>query len=368
MINILYYRPKIYWVILNILMIFLMISIGGITRLTDSGLSMTEWSLIGGILPPTSHLEWINTFAKYKLSPEFIYKNYDMTLVEFKKIFFWEYFHRIWGRLIGLTFFLPLIYFWITKKFSNFEKLFFSGLLFLGSMQAFMGWFMVESGLIKNPDVSHFRLSAHLIIAFVIYSLMLFFLWTNLALARRNFSIWNNNPFKIIDKKPNKLNIFLLIFSISVLLITIMSGAFVAGTKAGWAYNNFPLMGDNILPPILINPDHSGFNGLLNDLGFIQFFHRVLASTTLLLLILVAVYFIKKGATSLINGLSKFLLVSISAQYVLGILILKYYVPISLGIIHQLGSLIVISILIVMLSEEICLGAKNSSLKQIKID
>ena len=368
MINIFYYRPKIYWIFINIFMIFLMVSIGGITRLTDSGLSMTEWSLIKGIIPPLTATDWIETFNKYKLSPEFIYKNYDMTLLEFKKIFFWEYFHRIWGRLIGLTFFLPLIYFWITKRFSNFEKLFFSGLLVLGSIQAFMGWFMVESGLIENPDVSHFRLSAHLIIAFVIYSLMLFFLWTNLALARRNFCISDKNIFKLTDDKTNRLNIFLLLFSILLLLVTVMSGAFVAGTKAGGAYNNFPLMGDNILPPILIHEDQSGFKELLNDLGFIQFFHRVLASTTLLLIISVAVYFLRNGASSLIIGLSKLLLISISVQYILGILILKYYVPISLGITHQLGSLIVISIIVVMLSEEICLGAKNSSLEQNKIN
>ncbi len=365
MVKILYYRPKIYWVTLNLIMIFLMVSIGGITRLTDSGLSMTEWSLIGGIIPPLTVNDWIETFDKYKLSPEFIYKNYDMTLSEFKRIFFWEYFHRIWGRLIGLTYFLPLLYFWITKKFSNFEKLFFLGLLILGSMQAFMGWFMVKSGLVENPDVSHFRLSAHLIIAFVIYSLMLFFLWTNLALARRSFRMSNENPLKVTDKRTDRLNIFLLLFSISILLVTIMSGAFVAGTKAGWAYNNFPLMGDNILPPVLINHDYSGFKDLLNDLGFIQFFHRILASTTLLLLILVGFYFINKGTTSLITGLSKLLLISISAQYLLGVLILKYYVPISLGVTHQLGSLVVITILTVMLSEEICSGAKNSSLKQI---
>ena len=123
MINILYYRPKIYWVIFNIFMIFLMVSIGGITRLTDSGLSMTEWSIIGGIIPPLSTNDWVETFNKYKLSPEFIYKNYDMTLSEFKRIFFCEDFHRIWGRLIGLTYFLPLLYFGLLK-FSNFEKLF----------------------------------------------------------------------------------------------------------------------------------------------------------------------------------------------------------------------------------------------------
>ena len=158
------------WIFFNAFMVFMMVAIGGITRLTDSGLSMTDWNFFSGMIPPVSDEDWVVLFEEYKRYPEFNLINYDMTMSEFKKIFFWEYFHRIWGRLIGLIFFIPLIYFWITKKFSNFEKLFFSGLLVLGSIQAFMGWYMVKSGLVENPDVSHFRLSAHLIIAFVIYS------------------------------------------------------------------------------------------------------------------------------------------------------------------------------------------------------
>ena len=235
MINILYYRPKIYWVIFNIFMIFLMVSIGGITRLTDSGLSMTEWSIIGGIIPPLSTNDWVETFNKYKLSPEFIYKNYNMTLLEFKNIFFWEYFHRIWGRLIGLSYFIPLVYFWITNKFSSSEKMFFLILLLLGIAQAFMGWYMVKSGLIENPDVSHFRLSAHLLIAFIIYSMLLFYLWVKITLLKKT----NNHTY---ENKGN-FNNFLIFVCIILVLTTIVSGAFVAGTKAGWAYNNFSFDG-----------------------------------------------------------------------------------------------------------------------------
>ena len=139
MIIIQYHKPKIYWISLNLILIFLMVSIGGITRLTDSGLSMTEWSLISGIIPPLTTNDWIETFDKYKLSPEFTFKNYDMTIEEFKKIFFWEYFHRIWGRLIGLTYTLPLIYFWLTNKFTSSEKVFFSILLFLELLKHLWG-------------------------------------------------------------------------------------------------------------------------------------------------------------------------------------------------------------------------------------
>ena len=234
MINILYFRPKIYWVIVNLIMVLLMVSIGGITRLTDSGLSMTEWSLISGAIPPLTANDWIETFNKYKVSPEFIYKNYDMTLPEFKKIFFWEYFHRIWGRLIGLTYFLPLIYFWITNKLSSTEKIFFLILLILGTTQAFMGWFMVKSGLTENPDVSHFRLSAHLLIAFIIYSMLLFYLWVKITLLKKNI----DHTYR----KPVKFNNFPIFVCIILVLFTIVTGAFGAGTQAGRAYNRFPLM------------------------------------------------------------------------------------------------------------------------------
>ena len=192
-----YHKPKIYWISLNLLLIFLMVLIGGITRLTDSGLSMTEWSLVTGMIPPLTTGDWIEAFDKYKLSPEFTFKNYDMTIEEFKKIFFWEYFHRIWGRLIGLTYTLPLIYFWVTNKLSSSEKVFFTILLFFGASQAFMGWYMVKSGLAESPDVSHFRLSAHLFIAFLIYSMLLFYLSLKITLKKNIYVSTNNDSIKL---------------------------------------------------------------------------------------------------------------------------------------------------------------------------
>ena len=233
------------WISVNLIMIIMMIIIGGITRLTDSGLSMTEWNLIGGIIPPLNQSDWLELFNKYKNTPEFIQKNFDITLAEFKKIFFWEYFHRIWGRLIGITYTLPFfIFFFIKGMFDSNEKKTYTILLFLGSFQAFMGWFMVQSGLSEKPDVSHFRLSAHLIIAFIIYSILL-------DRFCKNTSYITEKPNYFTTKYNRQINNIKI--SIFLVLLTVGSGAFVSGTNAGWAYNNFPYMGNNLLPPILLN-------------------------------------------------------------------------------------------------------------------
>ena len=352
MISILYHKQKVYWISLNLILIFLMVSIGGITRLTDSGLSMTEWSLVGGIIPPLTTNDWIETFDKYKLSPEFLLKNYDMTINEFKKIFFWEYFHRIWGRLIGLTYTLPLIYFWLTNKFTSSEKLFFSILFIFGATQAFMGWYMGKSGLTENPDVSHFRLSAHLLIAFLIYSMLLFYLSLKISLKK--------NIYISTDKVSSNFNYFLINTCIILVFFTILSGGFVAGTKAGWAYNNFPLMGETILPPILLENKPNNFTFLFNDMGFIQFFHRILATITLVIIIFTCIYLLRFNSSKIINKFSKILFFVVIFQYLLGIIILKLFVPIALGVMHQLGSLIVLSLLISILAENISLGVLSN--------
>ena len=357
MISIQYHKPKVYWISLNLILIFLMVSIGGITRLTDSGLSMTEWSLIGGIVPPLTTNDWIQTFEKYKLSPEFTFKNYDMTIEEFKKIFFWEYFHRIWGRLIGLTYSLPLIYFWLTNKFTSSEKAFFSILLFLGASQAFMGWYMVKSGLTENPDVSHFRLSAHLFIAFLIYSMLLFYLSLKITLKKNTYISINNDSINFSN---------ILIYTCVILIFaTIVSGAFVAGTKAGWAYNNFPLMGETILPPVLLENQSNSVEFLFNDIGFIQFFHRILASATLFIILFTSIYLLRVNPNKVVKRLSKILFFIVILQYLLGIIILKLYVPITLGVMHQLGSLIVLSLLITILAKNLSLGIFSNTQRYI---
>ena len=337
------------WVSINLIMIIMMIIIGGITRLTDSGLSMTEWSLVGGIMPPLNQNDWLELFNKYKNTPEFIQKNFDITLAEFKKIFFWEYFHRIWGRLIGFTYTFPFLFFLAKGMFDSNEKKIYFILLLLGSFQAFMGWFMVQSGLSERPDVSHFRLSAHLLIAFIIYSILL--------------DRFCKNTSNIIEK-PNyfttkyNLQITNIKVSIFLVLLTVSSGAFVSGTNAGWAYNNFPYMGDNFLPPILLNNDLYTVKKLLNDIGFIQFFHRILATLTLIY-VLITFFYLFKSKLKAIYFLSTIVIIIAISQYLLGIIMLKLFVPIHLGLSHQLGSLILLSSLIITKCEIIKRRAIN---------
>ena len=325
------------WISVNLIMIIMMIIIGGITRLTDSGLSMTEWNLIGGIIPPLNQGDWLELFSKYKDTPEFIQKNFDISLSEFKKIFFWEYFHRIWGRLIGITYTLPFLFFFAKGMFDSNEKKIYIILLLLGSFQAFMGWFMVQSGLNENPDVSHFRLSAHLLIAFIIYSILLdrFCKNTLNSTEKPNYFTTKYNR-QIINIK----------ISIFLVLLTVGSGAFVSGTNAGWAYNNFPYMGESFLPPILLDEDLYTVGKLFNDIGFIQFFHRLLATVTLVYVLLTFFYLFRSKLKAIYFLSAVVSLIAVS-QYFLGVVMLKLFVPTYLGLSHQLGSLILLSSLII---------------------
>lgn len=336
-------NKKTLWIGINIFMVATMVIIGGITRLTNSGLSMTEWNLIGGIIPPLNEQSWNILFEKYKVTPEFEFKNYDMTLTQFKKIFFWEYLHRVWGRVIGITFFIPLIFLWINKQFSSSEKKYFIILTLIGCFQGFMGWFMVESGLVDKPDVSHFRLSAHLTTAFIIYILLFYSFWNYLG---RKSSFDRSVTNQKIKKHSQRVTL-----SIFLLVITISSGAFVSGTNAGWAYNNFPLMGDNILPPVLVEGNNLSFINLFNDIGFIQFLHRVLATLTLLTIFITAYKGVKDVNLTKLSKYFNFLGIFVLVQYTLGVIILKFYVPITLGLFHQLGSLIILTNLMIIFAE-----------------
>ncbi len=336
-------KQKLLWLGINLVMVITMVIIGGITRLTDSGLSMTDWNLIKGIIPPLNEYDWVNLFQKYKQYPEYNIKNFDMTLVEFKKIFFWEYFHRIWGRLVGLTFFVPLIYLWLKKAFSDSEKKILTLLSLLGLFQAFMGWYMVKSGLAERPDVSHFRLSIHLSTAFLIYSILLYFFW---KLFKSESS-----SFRIISSKHYEIHKRNLTFSFLLLIITISAGALVSGTEAGLSYNNFPLMGDSLLPPILYEEGGLSFKKLIYDQGFLQFLHRIVATFTLLFVL----HTVFKANKDRLFDDYKFLFYSLTLvillQYTLGIIILKLYVPTLLGLMHQLGALIALSLITISICE-----------------
>ena len=237
-----------------------------------------------------------------------------MQMYEFKKIFFWEYFHRIWGRLIGITYLIPFLIFWIAGKFNSYEKKTYSMLLLLGCFQAFMGWYMVKSGLVDKPDVSHFRLSAHLLIAFIIYSILLHNFWT--SLPTHNNKVGYISSIYDIHLRNIKISIILI-------LLTVSSGAFVSGTNAGWAYNNFPLMGENFLPPIFYENKILSLNILLNDIGFIQFTHRVLATFSLIFILITVVKLFRTNFLKSISYLIILVTIFVIAQYSLGIIIFE---------------------------------------------
>ena len=311
------------WLIFMFFLIVLMITVGGLTRLTDSGLSITKWELFYGTFPPLNEKQWIYYFEQYKLIPEYQLQNFSMTLDEFKFIFWWEWAHRFLGRLIGIAFLIPLIYFTIKlslKKLLNFYVIF-----FLICFQGFIGWYMVSSGLINRVDVSHFRLSLHLIVAFFILSLIL----------------WNYLKINIKDNGKLKLNIFFPLTFLVLIFLQIIIGAFVSGMDAGLIYNSWPLMGNTYFP------NDNEFINLFNitvfsNASLVQFVHRNLAYLILAFyfLMLFRVYKFKiENSFFAINLLGFFLLL----QVILGILTLLNGVHILLASMHQISSIFLVS-------------------------
>ena len=303
------------WLFSISLMIMIMILIGGLTRLTESGLSMTEWRPFLGIFPPMSEKEWNRIFELYKLSPEFKYINAWMTISDFKVIFFWEYFHRVWGRLIGIMFLFPFLYFLINKNFNS--ELFFktSFLLFLICLQGLIGWWMVKSGLSEIPSVSQYRLSVHLSMAFIILGITF---WTSLDL---------------FEGKPQSISLFDFL-PLFFICLTIIAGTFVSGMDAGLVYNTFPYMGEAIVP---IEYGSLGMIDPFENPVSAQFHHRLLAILTLVIIILYSINYILKNP---INPRITLLLVAILCQFIIGIFTLIYSVPIVLGVIHQFGGVL----------------------------
>ena len=311
------------WLIFMFFLIVLMITVGGLTRLTDSGLSITKWELFYGTFPPLNEKQWIYYFEQYKLIPEYQLQNFSMTLDEFKFIFWWEWAHRFLGRLIGIAFLIPLIYFTIKlslKKLLNFYLIF-----FLICFQGFIGWYMVSSGLINRVDVSHFRLSLHLIVAFFILSLIL----------------WNYLKINIKDNGKLKLNIFFPLTFLVLIFLQIIIGAFVSGMDAGLIYNSWPLMGNTYFP------NDNEFINLFNitvfsNASLVQFVHRNLAYLILAFyfLMLFRVHKLKiESSFFAINLLGFFLLL----QVILGILTLLNGVHILLASMHQISSIFLVS-------------------------
>lgn len=344
-------RPIVIWLLMGCFLIFAMVIIGGMTRLTNSGLSMVEWNLFMGSVPPTSEAHWQELFDKYKQYPEYKLVNFNISLDEFKSIFYWEYGHRMFGRLIGLVFIVPFLWFWFKGRISKalMPKLLI--ILAMGAFQGFLGYWMVESGLVKDPDVSHYRLALHLTTAFLTFA---YTFWVALGLVykrpetrdQRSDNLdqgartqSSNSDQKPISSRPN------LFRWIQVLLITlilqIVWGAYVAGLNAGKVYNSWPKMGDQWIAEgvTAITPWWQNF---VEGLAGVQFVHRYLAYVVIGLVLFI---FFKGRKLDLSNSQQqglRFLLAAVSFQFVLGIFTLLYGVPISLGLLHQLGAFILL--------------------------
>ena len=313
-----------YWLITMFGLVSGIIVVGGLTRLTDSGLSITEWELFKGLLPPLSSSEWIYYFDLYKKIPEYKLQNFNMSLDEFKIIFWWEWFHRFLGRLIGIFFLIPLIYF--TLKMGIKKTISFHIIFILICFQGVVGWFMVSSGLVNRVDVSHFRLSLHLTTAFIILSLIL---WQILKLKKTNEK---QNQFI----KYNLPSIFLF-----TIFLQIIIGAFVSGMDAGKIYNTWPLMGNNYFPD-----DNSFFNlfnlNALSDPSLVQFLHRNLAYVILLIFFII-LYFVLNYKLLRFYSIIKILGTILVIQIILGILTILNGAQMLIASMHQISSIALIS-------------------------
>ena len=313
-----------YWLITMFVLVSSIIVIGGLTRLTDSGLSITQWELLKGFLPPLSPYEWSYYFDLYKKIPEYKLQNFNMSLDEFKIIFWWEWFHRFLGRVIGLFFLIPLIYFTLKKGFK--KTLSFHFIFLLICFQGVIGWFMVSSGLINRVDVSHFRLSLHLTTAFVILSLIL---WQILKLK------------DLSQKKYQYIKYHLPSLFLFVIFLQIIVGAFVSGMDAGKIYNTWPLMGNNYFP------DDNNFLNLFkfsafSDPSLVQFMHRNLAYLIGLFYVFMLFKVYKNKIIKLyrpINILGFFIIL----QIVLGIFTLLYGAQILIASMHQISSIFLVA-------------------------
>jgi cytochrome c oxidase assembly protein subunit 15 len=314
------------WLLSTTICVLAMVFIGGVTRLTNSGLSIVEWKPITGIIFPLTEQAWLAEFAKYQLSPEFIKLNFNMNLDEFKFIYFLEYFHRLFGRLTGLVFFLPLIYFSAKKQIT--KPLFFKLLIigFLGAIQGFVGWYMVKSGLKDMPHVSHFRLTFHLGMAVIILSMLL---W-------QAFDILDSHQ-KISDKtlRNHSITISILIF------LQILLGGLVAGLDAGLIYSDFPFMGTGYIPVELYSI--SSVTQFLNDPASTQFTHRVLGISIGLYIFYLWIGIIFNKLPKKIKICGNLLMILVVCQIMLGILTIWWQVPVSTASLHQMTAVLLLS-------------------------
>lgn len=321
-----YDRQIAYWLIFVCVTVFIMLVIGGATRLTHSGLSMMTWDPLMGWIPPLSEAAWLESFAHYKKIPEFYELNPDMDLEGYKGIFLLEYVHRVWGRLIGLFFLLPFLYFLFAGKISKPLRPQLAFMFVLGGMQGVLGWYMVSSGF-DGPHVSQYRLTAHLMAAFAIFAYMF---WVAIGL------LYPRNEASLYDVAPLRRVVGWLTILIT---ITIAAGGFVAGLKAGFVYNTFPLMDGHFIPEgyILFEPFYRNF---FDNMAAVQFNHRLLAEFVLLSVFAVWFYARKFELVGRARTAMNLLLLLGAIQFSLGVATLLLAVPVPLGVAHQGGAML----------------------------
>ncbi|MEA3412195.1 MAG: COX15/CtaA family protein [Pseudomonadota bacterium] len=318
------------WLYVCCAMIFAMVVLGGVTRLTGSGLSMVEWNPVFGIVPPINEEQWQDVFDKYKVSPEFRKVNLGMDMSGFKQIFLVEYAHRVLGRLIGIVFFIPLVFFIATRRVPPGLAPKLVAMFVLGGLQGLLGWYMVKSGLVDNPHVSQYRLTAHFMLAVAIYAYML---WVA-------FGLWPGRP----AEEPARGILRGLAYGlVALLLLTLTSGGFVAGLKAGMTYNTFPLMDGKLVPDGLLTLQPWYLN-LFENTTTVQFNHRLMATLVFLTILDLWSMTLAMDAPRRARIAIHLLLVAVLAQVTLGITTLLLQVPIPLASAHQAGALVLLTI------------------------
>lgn len=334
-------KPIIIWLFSGCFIIFAMVVLGGITRLTGSGLSITEWDVIIGAVPPLNQDDWNIAFDKYKQSPQYQKVNTGMDLEQFKSIFYWEYFHRLVGRLLGVVFIIPFLYFLFRKMLDPplIRKLVI--ILLLGALQGFLGWYMVASGLVNRPSVSHYRLALHLITAFVTFG---YTLWVALDLIYQNKETNQEHVPPVFRK--------LTLAIASLVIIQIIYGAFMAGLGGGKIYNTFPKMGDEWFPSTF----HPVFASFFDYPVGVQIVHRYIG-TLLVILGFILIYVYRRNPVPYLFNTVSFFIIALVVQFTLGVTTLLYAAPIILAALHQIGGFVLFSS-VVMLLHKVTIKAK----------
>ena len=326
------HRAVATWLFACCALVFVMVVVGGVTRLTHSGLSITEWQPIVGTVPPISAQDWQVAFDKYRATPEYQQVNKGMALAEFKGIFWWEYVHRLLGRVIGLAFLVPFLWFLARRQIPAGYGAKLAGIFVLGGLQGAMGWYMVKSGLVDDPRVSQFRLVTHLGLAIIIFAAMF---WVAMSLLAPRRDVAFDAHARSVRRWAG--------FVVALVFVQILSGGLVAGIRAGFAYNTFPLMNGHVIPPeiMMIEPWWRNF---FYNMATVQFDHRVLAW---LLALAVPVLWWKvtrsPASASRAGTAAHRLLVMLAAQIALGILTLIHVVPLPLAVMHQAGAVLLMA-------------------------